>query len=69
MHIHTMEFDSFQNKRVAIDWVKENIEPDDLDECLTEKKCSFFTGIELRKHQTARMLKAIQLTSYNVHEL
>jgi len=64
-----MEFDSFQNKRVAIDWIRENIDPDDLDECLTEKRCSFFTGIELRKHQTARMLKEVASSAYNVSEL
>lgn len=69
MHIHTMTFDSIQNKRIAIDWIRENIEPDDLDECLTEKKLAFLTGVELRKHQTARMQKEIAPTTYKVNEL
>lgn len=69
MHIHTMKFDSFQAKRIAVDYLKQEELFDDLDECLTEKRLTFFTGVELRKHQTERLLKEVPSTSYDVREL
>jgi hypothetical protein len=69
MHMHTLEFENFLNKRIAVDYLKQEELYDDLDECLTEKKLTFFTGIALRKHQTARLLKEVPLSNYCVSEL
>ena len=65
---HTMQFKSFQDKRIAVDWIKENIEPDDFDECLTELKVVFFTGVALRVRTVDRMLIVVPHTAYESHD-
>ena len=64
---HTMRFKSFQDKRIAVDWINENIEPDDLDECLTELKVAFFTGVTPSKNTVKRLL-ALSHSSYESHD-
>ena len=68
MQKHVMTFRSFQEKRVAIDHINENVEPDNLEECLTEKKLVFFTGIELQPKRILHLQKICKPHSYKVSD-
>lgn len=68
MLAHTMKFQSMLDKRIAIDWIKEHIEPDNLDECLTELKIAFFTGVTPNKRTVDRMLKEVPHKAYESHD-
>jgi hypothetical protein len=66
---YEMNFDSFIDKAQAIEWVKENIEPDDEGPCLTELRYVFYTGVAPRRHTVDRMLREVRHTFYASHEL
>jgi hypothetical protein len=66
MQTHTMTFKSFQDKRVAVDWIRENIEPDTFEECLTEKRIVFFTGIELQSRKILLIQRTCSPHTYKV---
>jgi hypothetical protein len=68
MQTHTMTFKSFQDKRVAVDWIKETIEPDNFDEKLTELQIVFFTGVQPRKAIIERMLRDVAHVTYESHD-
>jgi hypothetical protein len=68
MQAHTMTFDTFFDKHVAIDYIKEHIEPDNEDECLTELRYIFFTGCELTKQQSALLREHCVFTSYEARD-
>lgn len=65
MQKHTMTFSAFIDKADATYWIRENIEPDDIDDCLTHKKIIFFTGCELTKHQVRQIELNCRFASYN----
>ncbi len=66
---HTLTFQSFGDKRIAIDWIKENIEPEDENEALTELRYIFYTGVAPRKHTIDRMLREVPHKNYESHDL
>ncbi len=63
MQSHTLTFASFISKRIAIDWIKENIEVDEENEALTELRYTFYTG-----HTINRMMKEVPYLSYVCHD-
>jgi hypothetical protein len=65
MEKHTMTFDSFIDKRMSIDWIKENIEPDNEDEMLTSKLYIFFTGVALTKRQVKLLQQNCSFKEYS----
>lgn len=66
---HNMTFTSFREKAFAVHWIKEHIDPDDFDECLTELKIAFFTGVTPSKHTIDRMQKEVSHKTYESHDL
>lgn len=68
MLAHTMTFDTFREKSFAVHWIKEHIDPDDFDECLTQLKIAFFTGVQPSKNTVDRMLKEVPHASYESHD-
>jgi hypothetical protein len=68
MQLHTLTFNSFLDKHIAVDYVKEQIEPDTLDEKLTELQLVFLTGIDLPKRAVKRLLTEVPHTSYEAHD-
>jgi hypothetical protein len=69
MIAHEMTFNAFIDKAQAIAWVKENIEPDEEAECLTELRYCFYTGIAPRRSTIERMLREAPHEWYESHDL
>ncbi len=69
MYMHVLYFDSFQSKRIAIDWIRENVALFDQDECLTEKRYKFYRDVALPTREQKKLVTAVHPTSYLCEEL
>lgn len=59
MYKYEFELQSLIFKRDIIHWVEEWLIPKEIDECLTEKKISFTTDIQLTLHEKTHALKVL----------
>jgi hypothetical protein len=69
MYMHQLTFDSMIEKRIAWDWIEQNVETVDRDECLTEKRFKFYRDVELPTREQRKLVKAVNPTSFLVEEL
>jgi hypothetical protein len=69
MYMYQLTFDSMLEKRIAWDYVQENISTFDVDEKLTERRFKFYTDVELPEREQRKLVKAINSTSFLVEEL
>jgi hypothetical protein len=69
MYMHTLFFNTLLDKRIAWDWITQNIQTFDQDECLTERKCKFYTDIELPQPEQKKLLQATNPSSFLSEEL
>ena len=69
MYAHVLQFGSILQKRVAIDWIRENIGVFDENEHLTEKRYTFYTELAVPARQQRRLKRTTQPLEYRVDEL
>jgi hypothetical protein len=68
MQKHVMTFNTFQDKVETTGFIRDEIDPKDIDDCLTFKKIVFFTGCELTKAQRSFIEKNCAFLSFQSSE-